>query len=629
MRTRRVEVARLGEAVARRRASPSTKSSALERLEHGLRLAEVAIENTTEGVMITDARLRILAVNRAFFRITGYSEAEVLERQPSLLQSGRHDGEFYEAMWGSIRSQGHWQGEIWNRRKGGADYPASLSIRAVPDARGDVVNYVGVFSDLTAIRESEARCDFLAHHDPLTGLPNKLLFVARGERALARARFSGGRVAVVFLELDLDRFKHLDNTLGQPAGDELLRRVGERLDQSVRAEDVVGRLDGNRFMILLKELADGDSAGVVARRLLDGLAVPFRLSGFELYATAAIGVSLFPQDGDELDVLMEAAASAMDYAREQARGSVQFYSAELTRAKTDRFRMESELRRAIHSDELVLHFQPQVSVWSGRIVGVEALVRWRHPELGLILPSRFLPLAESTGLVVEIGAWVLGEACRQVCRWMAEGLPALRVAVNLSAQEISATPLADVIAATLAETGLDPAQLEVEITEASVMANLERAVVTLCAVKSLGVTIALDDFGTGHSSLNYLRRFPIDRLKLDGSFICQVADLETDRAVAHAAIELGHAFKLGVVAEGVETPGQLRFLSASGCDTYQGHLFAAALPPDGLASILRAEGGREGGAVRPSPAAPAQASWAVGSTSAGLIARARAIATRC
>ncbi len=490
-------------------------------------------------------------------------------------------------VWVSILDSGFWQGEIWNRRKNGTIYPELLSISVVRDTLGQATNYVGVFSDTSTVKAGEARFEFLANHDPLTGLPNRLLFAVRGERALEQARFSGGRVAVMFFDFDLDRFKHLNDTPDHPAGDELLRKVAERLDLCVRADDIVGRLGGDEFMVLLRELADASSAEAVARRIVGTLVAPFSLGGDELFVTACIGVSVCPEDGSDLTTLMEQAASALYRAKKQGRGSLQFYTAELTRAAAERFRLESGLRLALRRDEFVLHFQPQVSVRTGEIVGVEALVRWRHPELGLVLPAQFIPLAEDTGLIEGIGAWAMLAACRQVCGWMAEGLPSLRVAVNLSAQEISASPLTERIAATLAETGLDPGLLEIEITEGSVMANFEAAVGALKAVKALGVTLALDDFGTGFSSLSYLRRFPIDRLKLDGSFIRQIAEDETDQAIARAAIDLGHGLKLGVVAEGVETRAQLEVLRTNGCDAYQGHLFAAALPPEELASLLR------------------------------------------
>ena len=565
----------------------SAEAAEREPDEQGLRLAGVAIETTTEGVVITDPELRILTVNRAFSEITGYGAAEVVGQLPSLLQSGHHDPAFYKAMWASIVGSGRWRGEIWNRRKNGEFYPELLSISVVRDEQGLVTNYVGVFSDIGEVKKSEARFEFLAQHDPLTGLPNRLLFATRGERALAQARFCGGRVALLSLDLDLDRFNHLNDSSGHPAADELVRQVAERLDFCVRADDVVGRLGGDEFMVLLKELSDAGSAGTVARRILGTLAAPFTLDGNELFVTACIGVSAFPDDGDDLSTLMQQAASAMHCAKRQVRGRPQFYTAELTRAAVERCRLESDLRKALRDDEFVLHFQPQVSVQTGEIVGVEALLRWRHPSVGLVFPDQFIPAAEDTGLIQGIGAWVMRTACSQVRRWMAEGLPSVRVAVNLSAREIFASPLTERTAATLAETGLDPTLLELEITESSVMADLDAGVEALRAVKALGVTIALDDFGTGYSSLNYLRRFPLDRLKLDGSFVRQIADDETAEAIAHAAIEVGHGLRLAVCAEGVETPTQLGVLRSNGCDAYQGHLFAAALPPDDFANLLR------------------------------------------
>ncbi len=553
-----------------------------------LLLAGVAIEEIADGVMITDSEFRIQAVNRAFCEITGYDATEVVGRQPSLLQSGRQDPEFDEEMWASMLDSGRWQGEIWNRRKNGTTYPELLSISVVRDGQDQVVNYVGVFSDRSTIKASEERFEFLAQHDLLTGLPNRGLFVARGERALKRARLSGGHVAVMFLSYELDRFKHLSDTPGYAAGDELLRRVAERLDLFVRDDDVVGRLGNDEFMVLLTKLSDASSAGAVAQRVFNALVTPFRFGREELFGTASIGVSLCPEDSNELATLMDQAAVALRCAKQHGRGSLQFYTTELASAAADRFRLESDLRRALQCDEFVLHYQPQLSIGTGEIVGVEALIRWRHPENGLVFPAQFIPFAEDMGLADKIGAWVLGAACRQVRDWMVEGLPAVRVAVNLSAQEISALPLAERIAATLTETGLDPSLLEIEITEGSMMANLETAISTLKAVRALGVTLALDDFGTGYSSLNHLRRFPIDRLKLDSSFIRQIADDTTDQAVASAVIGLGHGLRLGVLAEGVETPAQLEVLRGSGCDAYQGHLFAAALEPVEFAALLRA-----------------------------------------
>ncbi len=558
-----------------------------ERLELGLHLAGVAVSNATEGVLVTDSKLTIVAVNGAFCEISGYTAAEAIGQQASLLKSGRHGREFYEAMWDAIRGGGRWQGEIWNRRKDGELYPARLSISVVRDERQQVTNYVGALSDLSAIKASEARFDFLAHHDPLTGLPNRLLFTALGESALERAGRDGGRVAVLVIDLDINRFEDLDDTIGRPAGEGLLRKLGERLVSCVRSYDTVGYVGGDEFTVLLEKLADATSAATVARKILDALAVPFNVGGNEIFVSSCIGVSVFPEDGDALATLVKQATSAMHRAKGQARGSLEFYTAELTRSAVERFRLECDLRQALSGNELLVHYQPQVSISTGQIVGIEALVRWRHADLGLVPPAQLIQLAEEVGLVERLDAWVMRAACRQVRAWMAAGLPALRVAVNLSGREISASTLTARIAAILLETGLDARLLEVEITEGSLIANFGAALEALEAVKAMGVTIALDDFGTGYSSLNYLRRFPIDRLKLDGSFVRQVADDPTSQALARAAIELGHGLRLGVVAEGVETPEQLEFLRATGCDVYQGHLFSAAVPPEELALLLR------------------------------------------
>lgn len=557
--------------------------------ERSLRLARVAVESSPEGVAFTDPELGIHAMNRAFREITGCGALEDGGRYPSLFELGRHGQAFYDAIWASLLDHGRWKGEIQVGRSDGATIPLQLSIRAVRDDLGRVEHYVAVLSDISALSRSEARFDFLSHHDALTGLPNRLLFNARGEHALARARRRKSRVAVMCLDLDLNRCEHLDDTLGHPAGDALLRRVAERVSSCVRAGDTVARARGDELTVLLEDLPDAGTAGRVARKILGSLERPFSIAGYEFVVATCVGASVFPEDGDDLASLMRQAATAMHRAREHAHGRLQFYTAELTRAAVERSHLESALRRAVRSNELALHYQPQVSIRTGEVVGLEALVRWFHPELGLILPAQFLPLAEESGLAAGIGEWVMRSACRQASRWMAEGLPPLRTAVNLTAEEIAMPALAEQIAGVLDETGLEPGLLEIEITEGSVMVDLDAAVGSLEAIKALGVTIALDDFGTGYSSLNHVRHFPIDRLKLDCSFVSQIAHDEAAQAIARAAIALGHGLRVELVAEGVESPEQLDFLRASDCDTYQGHLFAAALPPDEIAPLLLAQ----------------------------------------
>ncbi len=435
--------------------------------------------------------------------------------------------------------------------------------------------------------KSDASFEFLAHHDALTGLPNGLLFKARGELALARAGRISGRVAVMSLGLDFALVEDLDDTLGSPAGNGLLRMAAERVAVWVRADDTVGRLGGDEFTVLLDEITEPSAVEAVARKILDALAVPFEVAGNQLFISACIGVSIYPEDGDDLATLIKHAANAMHRARGQANGSVHFYTAELTRAAVDRFQLERDLRQAVVRNELVLHFQPQVSVRLGRIVGVEALVRWHRPSNGFVLPGEFIPLAEQSGLIEELGDWVLRNACFQVRDWMASGLPPLRMAVNLSAREISAPDLVPRIRAALESSGIDPGLLELEVTESAVMSNPEAAVVTLEAVKALGVTVALDDFGAAYSSLNYIRHLPFDRLKLDGSFMRDLAGDATCQAITRAVLELGRGLECPVIAEWVESEAQLDFLRANGCDAYQGHLFAAALPASEVEALLR------------------------------------------
>ncbi len=554
------------------------------RVDEELRQSATVFENTSDGVMITDAEVRILAVNRAFVELTGYGADEIRGQTPRVLQSGRHGRSFYEAMWASVRERGRWHGEIWNRRKNGEVYPELLSISVVRDEAGRITNYVGVFSDISALKESEARFEHLAHHDPLTGLPNRLLFNARVEHAVARAQRTGDRMAVLFL--DLDRFKDVNDSFGHPAGDELLREVARRLTACVRSDDTVARLGGDEFTILLEDLPDRETAGVVAAKSMQGLSAPFVVQGFEVYVTACIGISLFPEDGRDATTLLKHADSAMYRAKEEGRSSYGFYTAELTESTVERFILENSLRRAIQQGELVLHFQPQVSLLTGRIVGLEALVRWQHPEAGLIPPGRFVPLAEDSGLIEAVGSWVLHAACEQAAAWREAGLPAVRIAVNLSSRQVGDAGLTDAVRGALEETRLEPRWLELEITESVVMRHPEQAAQTLAALKSLGLSLAIDDFGKGYSSLGYLRRFPFDTLKIDRSFLKDIPSQRGDEAIARAVIALGHGLGLQLVAEGIETAEQVAFLEDHGCDAYQGNFFSPPLTAPECARLL-------------------------------------------
>ncbi len=553
------------------------------------RLAASVFESTHEGIMITDACARIVAVNQAFTRVTGYEEEEVLGRTPSLLRSGRHGPDFYASMRQSLDAIGHWQGEVWNRRKNGEIYPELLSISAVHDQAGAVCNYIGVFTDIGKIKESEARLAYLAHYDPLTGLPNRLLLSARLHHAIEQAKRQERRVGVLFV--DLDRFKNVNDSLGHQAGDELLCAVTQRLSQRLRIEDTVARLGGDEFVILIEHLHEPRDAALVARTVLDALADPFPLAlGQEVFIGASIGISLYPDDGDDPAKLIQHADVAMYQAKKSGRNAYGFYTHALTENANQRLKLETKLRRGLERDEFVLHYQPQARLSDGRLIGAEALVRWRHGEDGLIPPAEFIPLAEETGLIVALGEWVLRQACAQWAAWLRQGFGPLTLAVNISPRQFRHLELVRVVDRVLAETGLPAGALELELTESALLHQGEEAEATLRELKRLGVALAIDDFGTGYSSLAYLRRFPIDRLKIDQSFVRDISEHSNGDELVSTIIAMGRNLNMQVLAEGVETEAQLAFLRAKECDAYQGYLYSRPVPAEEFEVLLRGRG---------------------------------------
>jgi len=556
-----------------------------KQMEETLRQSATVFENTTEGVMITDARGRVVSVNRAFTEITGYGQDDVIGKSTSILKSGRHDKAFYRIMWGRIRETGSWQGEIWNRRKNGNVYPEWLNISVVKDNEGNTTNYVGVFSDISDMKASEQKLDHLAHHDPLTGLPNRLLLNARMEQSMARAHRSNDMLAVLFL--DLDHFKNVNDTLGHPVGDQLLQEVAHRLTACVRKEDTVTRLGGDEFTIVLEELHDSRFAGKVALKIIDELAKIFLLKGHEVFVTCSIGISIFPNDGNDITTLLKNADSALYRAKDEGRNNYQYYTEELTTRAMERMVMETNLRHALERNELVVYYQPQVDLYSGRVIGMEALLRWRHPEIGLIPPDAFIPLAEETGLIIPIGEWVLRTACARLKSWIDDGLPELRVAVNLSSRQFNQKNLPETIADILRDTGLKPQCLELELTERIVMQDADNSVEMLDSLKKLGIQFSIDDFGTGYSSLSYLKRFPIDRIKIDKSFVDHITTDSEDASISQAIISMSHGMNLKTVAEGVETLEQQEFLRSHQCDEIQGFYFSRPLPEMEMEHLLR------------------------------------------
>jgi diguanylate cyclase (GGDEF)-like protein/PAS domain S-box-containing protein len=563
-----------------------------------LRLAAAVFENTTEAVIITDPGGRMVAVNRAFTAISGYSEQEALGETPRLLRSGRHDEGFYQAMWASIRSTGHWQGEVWNRRKDGSVYPGWLNISAVRDADGAVTHYVGVFADISPVKEAEERLAHMAHHDPLTGLPNRLLFLARLEHALDRARREGGRVGVLFM--DLDHFKKVNDTLGHPAGDLLLQHSAQRLRRALREQDTVARLGGDEFTVLL-EGPGTDDRGVcqVAEKLIATLSEVFDLEGRSAYVSASIGISLYPEDGQDATTLLKHADSALYHAKDAGRAGYRFYSRDMSARLNRRMSLETRLREALERDDLVLHYQPQVEMATGRVVAAEALVRWRSEDMGLVSPGEFISVLEESGLIIPMGEHVLDQACRQIETWHRAGLEHLTLAVNLSARQFTDPALVPKIEAKLAAYGVQPHCLEVEITESVAMQQPGETAHQLQRLHDLGVSIAIDDFGTGYSSLAYLKRYPLHALKIDGTFVRDIVHSRDDEAIVRAILALAQSLRLRTVAEGVEDAEQLQRLSALGCQRVQGYHCGRPLPAEAFAE--RFVGSRDACPPRASP----------------------------
>lgn len=562
----------------------AARTSEQRQTEARLRLSANAFDSTADGIMITDPNNQMVYVNQAFTRITGYSTAEALGQTPKMLHSGRHDSAFYSAIWRTLDERGHWQGEIWNRRKSGEIYPEWLSISAVPDERGQRSNYVGVFTDISQHKQTQDRLDFLANHDALTSLANRIAFHELAHEALLRAHRSGRIVALLFI--DLDNFKTINDTLGHPMGDSLIQAVAQRLSESLRESDVVARLGGDEFTVLMENLVEGQDAAILAQKILAVLEHPFNLADQTLYISASIGISIYPGDGSEAETLLKNADMAMYRAKADGRNAYRFFSTDLNAQAVEAMRLTNALRTALLNGEFFLNYQPRLALPSAQVVGVEALLRWRHPVLGLVSPAKFIPLAEQAGLIEHIGEWVLQTACRQAREWQAAGLAPFRMAVNLSARQLRQPDLVARIRAALEAHALEPRWLELEITESLMVQNPEHTERILRELKTMGVRIAVDDFGTGYSSLSYLKRFSLDYLKIDQSFIRDIPHDPDNMAIARAVIALATSLKLQVVGEGVETEAQRAFLAAEGCHEVQGFFYCKPLPAEELVAYI-------------------------------------------
>ena len=553
--------------------------------ENALRQAAAVFENTREGVMVTDPDKIILMVNRAFTTLMGYSKAEVIGKSTDMLQSDRHDQEFFRRMWTQVKTAGHWQGEVWSRRNNGDEFPELLSISAVRDDSEKITQYVSVFTDISKIKETEAELEFLAHHDPLTRLPNRRLLLSRMRHAMDVVRREGGLLAL--LMLDLDRFKGVNDSFGHAAGDELLQLVAERLTKRLRTVDTLTRLGGDEFTVLLQGISNREDAGRVANEIVTILSEPWFLSNSaEIRIGSSVGIALFPEYCTTAEEMLQQADTALYQAKEEGRGRFKYFTEELTAMARERIALEAALRRAIAENELRVYYQPQVDIRSGKLVGAEALIRWQHPQEGMMLPDRYIAIAEETGLIVSIGEWVLRETCRQGKQWLDAGYPPLTLAVNLSPHQFHHKDIAASVSQALLDTGFPAERLELELTESILIKRENDAVEKLHQLRTQGIRLAIDDFGTGYSSLSYLKRFPIDVLKIDKSFVHDIPLDKDDMEIASTIIGMGHNLGFKVLAEGVETIEQLEFLRAQGCDMYQGYLKSPPLAAEAFEQML-------------------------------------------
>ncbi|HBT82501.1 MAG: hypothetical protein A2091_05125 [Desulfuromonadales bacterium GWD2_61_12] len=548
-------------------------------IEAQLQLRNRAMEASSNGILISSTRasgMPIIYVNQAFERMSGYAAAEILGRHLAFLGGDDSAQKGLVDIVGALHLGHAAEAVVRCARKDGSPLWIEFSVAPVRDADGTISHFVSAVNDVTERKNYEEQLEHQANHDALTGLANRNLFADRLRQSMIYARRSGRLIAVLLL--DLDRFKVINDSLGHRHGDELLRQVGERLGHCVRSGDTVARLGGDEFVITLAEVAESDDIAQVTRKVTEALAMPLLVAERSLQITASIGISIFPQDSDDGETLIRNADIAMYQAKQAGGGTFRFFAREMNQRMQETMEMEADLRRALVRGELELHYQPKVDLVSGAVTGCEALLRWKHPERGMIAPQLFIPLAEETGLIVPIGQWVLRTACLEARSWQDRGLPPLVVAVNLSARQFRQPDLLATVMQTLLETELSPHVLELELTESMIVDNPEAAATTMHKLRILGVRLALDDFGTGYSSLNYLRRFPVDALKIDQSFIADVATDRGGAAVVNSVIAIAHSLGLEAVAEGVETVEQLYFLRGCHCNTLQGYLYSKPLP---------------------------------------------------
>jgi diguanylate cyclase (GGDEF)-like protein/PAS domain S-box-containing protein len=542
------------------------------------------IEDSEQGILITDAHERIVSINSSFTRITGYTPAESIGQTPDLLRSGVHDAEFRAKVRTAMQGGGPWRGEIVGKRKNGELFPQSVTISAVRDEAGKISHTFSLFSDITVHKDAEARMQRMANYDPLTGLPNLCLLTQLVGQALTETKRTQEHGALLVVEIT--RVGAISDTLGHEIGNELLSEIGRLFRLALREGDVLARLDGHKFAVALLHIEKREHAAIVAKKLLAALATPISIASHSLQVGAHVGITVYNEDGADVPTLIRYADVAMAKAAQSIESNFLFYSEEMNQRAKEHLRMESELRQALRDDQLRLYYQPKVSLRSGRIVGAEALLRWRHPVRGLVSPGVFIPVAEETGLILDLGAWVLEEACRQIKEWREANLIMPPIAVNLSARQFD-SGLPKRIATVLERYGVQPDQINLEITESLLVRGTDNVIAIMNQLVAMGMALALDDFGTGYSSLAYLKKFPISTLKIDRSFVVGLPYEENDCAIARAIVTMAQQLRQEIVAEGVETAEQMSFLRELGCDQLQGYLFSQPIPAAEFATMLR------------------------------------------
>jgi len=580
------EVAHLSAAIHRMVANLTREIMQRKQAEQGLRLSAKVFESNTEAIMITDADQKIVMTNQAFTEITGYQAEEVMGQSPKMLSSGRHGQEFYKAFWQSLNSQDMWRGEIWNKRKNGVVFPEWVTITVLRDEQsGAITHYVAVYLDITERKQEEERINYLANYDVLTGLPNRYLLADRLEQALSFAQRNQAKIAVMFI--DLDHFKNINDSLGHDVGDALLKQVAERFKDCLRRSDTIARQGGDEFVAVLTEFNSADEVIFVAEKMIASLQEKFTLGEYQLSITPSIGVGIYPEDGTTTVELLRNADLAMYRAKDSGRNSFQFYAPEMNVKAVERLKLETGLRVAIAQQQLMVYYQPKVNLLSGEMAGMEALLRWQHPEMGFISPELFIPVAEESGLINEIGDWVLRQACLQARLWQAQGYDIVPIAVNLSARQLKQGNFTERVMTILRDAGLEACYLELEITESMLMDMGKTGIAVMEQLHEAGIALALDDFGTGYSSLSRLKNLPLDRLKIDRSFVRDIVTDPDDASIVSATAVLAHAMGLRVTAEGVETQAQLEFIKSLECEEYQGYLFSRPVPAAEVSRFFR------------------------------------------